>query len=206
MKTVVTKAEYAAMKERRPSCVSNWIAEGKITSAALVGQGTRAKIWVEQADRDLAAGLHIGQQLAQDRPAFDRASDALPREETGSRAAPVSATAAGDDFLLSARKAKAAKDISEAKLAQLKMERETGRWIDAQKAQQVWSRELSGILLDIDTFITGALAREIADRHGLDAKSLAVEIRALYRAHRRSAADQAKEKAAAHTREAESAV
>ena len=39
MKTIVTKAEYAALKAREPGSVSNWIRGGKISARALVGTG-----------------------------------------------------------------------------------------------------------------------------------------------------------------------
>ena len=68
MKTIVTKAQYAALKGRKPSNVSNWIREGKITHLALVGSGVRAQIWVEQADHDLLCTLDPSQQAAQARP------------------------------------------------------------------------------------------------------------------------------------------
>ena len=67
-KTIVTKSEYAQMKGRVSSAVSNWLAAGRITPAALVGSGERARIWVEQADRDLARLLDPGQQDAQRNP------------------------------------------------------------------------------------------------------------------------------------------
>ena len=41
MKTIVTKAQYAALKARQPGSVSNWIRDGKISARALVGTGVR---------------------------------------------------------------------------------------------------------------------------------------------------------------------
>ena len=43
MKTIVTKAQYAALKARQPGSVSNWIRDGKISARALVGTGVRAQ-------------------------------------------------------------------------------------------------------------------------------------------------------------------
>jgi hypothetical protein len=51
LRTIVTQAEYAKLKNREPSSVSKWIAEGKISKAALIGEGVRAQIWVEQAEK-----------------------------------------------------------------------------------------------------------------------------------------------------------
>src|SRR4051812_39722045 len=80
MKTIVTKAEYAALKERGASAVSNWIAEGKITRAALVGEGVRARIWVEQADADLLLRLDPSQQTAQPQPVAPSAAPLVPEQ------------------------------------------------------------------------------------------------------------------------------
>jgi hypothetical protein len=84
LKTIVTKAAYAALRNRSPSAVSNWISKGRISPAALIGVGTRAKIWVERADADLAARLDPGQQDAQVRPI---ALQALPSLDKASPAA-----------------------------------------------------------------------------------------------------------------------
>ena len=68
VKTIVTKAEYAALKAREPGSVSNWIRGGKISARALVGTGVRARIWVEQAGYDLLLNLDPAQQDAQTHP------------------------------------------------------------------------------------------------------------------------------------------
>lgn len=68
MQTVVTKERYAELKGRTPSAVSNWIAKGIITPAALRGTGVRARIILEQANADLAANLDPAQQAGQERP------------------------------------------------------------------------------------------------------------------------------------------
>jgi hypothetical protein len=71
---LVSKSEYARLRGRAPSAVSNWIAEGKLKPPALVGSGPRAKVDVAQADRQLGALLDLGQQLAQERPVASAAS------------------------------------------------------------------------------------------------------------------------------------
>ncbi|MHC2334700.1 hypothetical protein [Bradyrhizobium sp. USDA 4454] len=71
MRTVVTKGAYAKRKSRSPQAVSAWIADGKISKAAIIGEGHRARIWVEQADADLKANLNPSQQWSQAVPAND---------------------------------------------------------------------------------------------------------------------------------------
>jgi hypothetical protein len=83
MATIVTKREYARMKQRCPSAISNWIAAGRLTPAALIGSGMRARIWVEQADRDLARRLDPGQQDAQEHPIVADASSSLSNGSSG---------------------------------------------------------------------------------------------------------------------------
>lgn len=61
---IVSKGEYAAYRGVTPGAVSQWISAGKISGQALVGQGRMAKIAVPIADRQLAATLDMGQQLA----------------------------------------------------------------------------------------------------------------------------------------------
>src|ERR1035437_9080177 len=72
MRTIETKGQFAKRKHRAPSCISGWIAEGRISSAALIGTGQRAMVWVERAEADLAAALEPSQQQAQVYPANDR--------------------------------------------------------------------------------------------------------------------------------------
>ncbi len=184
--TIITKGEYAQLKGRAPSCVSNWIAEGKITPAALVGTGTRAKIWVERADADLEERLDPGQQVAQPRSAF--ASGSASPSDTSPKASAVD-----DDFVRGERKARAAKAAIEARLAQLNLERESGRWIETDKAQRAWRQELSQLIDEFETFLASTLARAVAEAHSLDAKALSIEIRELYHAHRRKAAEHARD-------------
>lgn len=61
---IITKGEYAKHRGVTPGAVSQWIANRKISGAALVGVGRLARINVEVADRQLAATLDMGQQLA----------------------------------------------------------------------------------------------------------------------------------------------
>ena len=82
VKTIVTKAQYAALKARQPGSVSNWIRDGKISARALVRTGVRAmKISVEQADLDLLLNLRTSTAGCSDAPnrVTGQAMSALPR-------------------------------------------------------------------------------------------------------------------------------
>jgi hypothetical protein len=202
MKTVVTKAEYAALKGRGPSAVSNWIAEGKITPTALVGEGVRARIWVEQADRDLALRLDPSQQAAQAQPVMPATVPLAPSEQPANlplelpqQSHPFHSGAGGqntdDADLRRKRKADADRAEHDAEAARRKNALDEGRWIDAAEAAREWGRELARIRTETETFLFTTLARSLGDRFGLDWKAVAVLMRDQYRAHCQGVVDEA---------------
>lgn len=60
---VVTKGAFAEILKVSPGRVSQYIAEGKISGPALVGEGRRAKIHVATAREQLRRHLDVGQML-----------------------------------------------------------------------------------------------------------------------------------------------
>lgn len=83
---------------------------------------------------------------------------------------------------------RARRESFDADLSKLKLERESGRWIEAAKAEAAWGKELSGFIAETESFIVNRLAREMAEEHGLDFKTLAVVFRDKFRAFRRQEA------------------
>ena len=63
MQGVVTKAEFARVSGVTPTRVSQWLREGKIDGAAIVGSGRHARIDVTLAQTQLDARLDLGQRL-----------------------------------------------------------------------------------------------------------------------------------------------
>lgn len=63
MEGAVSKGEFAAIIGVSPGRISQYIAAGKITAAALVGAGRNAKIDVERAKADLRGALDISQRF-----------------------------------------------------------------------------------------------------------------------------------------------
>lgn len=63
MGDIVSKSRFAEIIGVSPGRVSQYIAEGKISTAAIVGEGQRAKIDVEAAKADLRRTLDIAQRL-----------------------------------------------------------------------------------------------------------------------------------------------
>lgn len=191
MKTIITKGEFAKLKGRAPSAISNWIADGRITPAALVGSGVRARIWVEQAERDLARNLDPSQQIAQDRPV----SMTAPAGGAGAAApdaspAPLPAPAEDED-LRRRRRADAESAEHQAELLRMKREREAGRWVEAADAQKRFSTELVKFVTEVETWAAQKLARALAEKHGLDWRTVSADVRASWREFRGEKADAA---------------
>lgn len=205
MKTLVSKGEFAKLKQRGPSAVSNWIAAGQITRASLVGDGHRAKIWVEQAERDLAASLDPSQQVIQQAPILPQAQAAglpeLPLVGEGEPAQQPTATAQGsrpaqqtEREMDLARRAKADADRAEydAEEARRKLAVAQGKYVVAEDAAREWGREMARFIADTETFLSSTMARELAAAHGLDWKALSVEIREQFRAFRAETSEEAR--------------
>jgi hypothetical protein len=91
MEGAVSKGEFAAIIGVSPGRISQYLTEGKISSAALHGSGRNAKIIVEQAKADLRLTLDVAQRLGNgietrlDADASDAGSP--PVGQGGSRAA-----------------------------------------------------------------------------------------------------------------------
>jgi hypothetical protein len=184
VRTIVTKAEFAARKSRQPSAISNWIASGKISRAALVGEGVRARIWLEQAERDLELGLDPAQDAAQPVPVLGSPTLALQSPRVG-------AGQGDDEDIRRRRKADADRAEHDAEAARRRLAIDEGRWVSADEAARTWARELARLIADTETFLFTTLARELAQRHGLDWKTIAVEIRELFHKHRATASEDA---------------
>lgn len=204
MRTIVSKGEFAARMKRAPSAISNWIADGRITPAAIMGTGVRAQIWVEQAERDLARNLDPGQQLSQERPIG--AAPAATAPVTAAPAAPgagdlLPPETSEDEDLRRRRKADADRAEREAERAKLRTEREYGRWLDVAEAQKAWGKELSNILTEIEAFVTSTMPRDLADHFNLDPREVATLIITLWRERRARAAKEAEAREAELTNE-----
>jgi hypothetical protein len=177
VKTILTKGEYAALKGRTPGTVSHWIAEGKITASAMVGEGRHARIWVEQADADLVRSLDPAQQAAQDNPIGSAQAPpiggaTLPRSAAAPGASPLPQApmvdrmlpaAADEEMLRRRRKADAEKAEHDAEAARRKLALDEGRWVDAAEALSTWTAKLAAIISETETYLTNTLARELAD-------------------------------------------
>lgn len=110
--------------------------------------------------------------------------DDVDADETP-RAAPAPVAGAG------LTKAKTATEVYRARLAQLEYEERTGKLVPAAAAAREWARALTKVIGDTETFLYATLARETAEKFGLDWKAVSVAFRESYRQHRAAAAQEA---------------
>ncbi len=61
---ILTKTDYAAYRGVTPAALSQWLSKGRLSGAAIVGQGRNARINVQVADQQLMHTLDLGQQFA----------------------------------------------------------------------------------------------------------------------------------------------
>lgn len=195
MKTIITKGEFAARQKRSPACVSNWIAEGKISKEALIGDGVRARIWLERALSDLTANLDPSQQVSQSRP-IQVAMALSDTSSAGNEPAEPARQFELERQRDLARRTKADADRAEhdAEAAKRRNALDEGKYLLAEEAARIWGRELAEFLAKADTFIANSLARKLAENHDLDWKELSAEMREMWRQFRADAANDARER------------
>jgi hypothetical protein len=198
LRTLETKGEFARRKHRAASCVSGWISAGRISSAAIIGTGQRALIWVERAEADLAAELIPGQQQAQVFPAnertpVDEAAQASEDGCDGSPAMPITS----DLEIDRARRAKADANRAEhdAEAARRKLALDAGRYVDAAEA----GAQVAMTTAETVNLISGALpnlAAALSERFQLPQKDVLRLLRDEFRNARARAASKLRDGAA----------
>ncbi|MGD9544961.1 hypothetical protein [Methylocystis sp.] len=198
MKTIESKGEFATRMQRSPACITKWIKLGKISAAALVGEGNSARIWVERAKADLSASLDPSQQAIQVAP-IDACAPAPPPIVESALAPPPPAnpglgSVASERERDLARRARADADAAEldAEAKRRKLALDEGRYVVAEDAAAIWGRELSKFIGEAETFIGTSLSRDIAERHNLDWKTLASQMREAWRAFRANYSEDAR--------------
>jgi len=210
MLETVTKGEFARMVGRAPSAISNWIADGKLSGAALDGDGRSARVVVPEALRQLGMKLDVRQQMAQARPV-----------ETGGFApsAPIRSPTRGVVGDAQERLAAAKAEREELALIRERAEAKArdGAWLPTAEARaefaavlhrtiqatEVWLQvEAPQAVLaalvpdDVETLAerlgtTPGTVRGVLAALGMDQRTLGVVLRDGYRDHRRQAAERA---------------
>jgi hypothetical protein len=93
-----------------------------------------------------------------------------------------------------ARRSKADADRAEhdAEAARRKLLVDEGKYVVAEDAARAWGRELAKLMSETETFLFSKLSRQIAEKHGLDWKAVAVEMREAFRQFRAGASEDAR--------------
>lgn len=167
----LSKGEFAALMKVSPGRVSQWIAEGKIKGAALIGDGPRAKINVPVAQQQLGRSLDPVQLAAQSRPAPTQ----IP---LGAEEAPPADTVDTDQVRM--MRAKADKAEIEAEQARRELDAERGRYTLAEAALREWTKQAKA-LIDAEHEWHRDLALVIASELGIEAKAVEGVLRREFR-------------------------
>jgi hypothetical protein len=163
----MSQAEYARHRGVSPQAINKQVKARKIPVLP------NGKIDVAAADRAL------GETRERVTIRDDVEADEAPR------AAPAPVAGAG------LTKAKTATEVYRARLAQLEYEERTGKLVPAAAAAREWARALTKVIGETETFLHATLARETAEKFGLDWKAVSVAFRESYRRHRAAAAQEA---------------
>ncbi|ATN32894.1 hypothetical protein ACO34A_03645 [Rhizobium sp. ACO-34A] len=194
MEASVTKGEFAALIGVSPGRVSQYLTEGKITQAALVGSGRNAKIRVEQAKEDLRLTLDVSQRLGN---GIDTQIDAGSQSviDAGNAAgagAPPPLQQSGIDYEIKQQKLEAARRAN--RNAAISEARDRGQLIDTDTARAEMSRVASAMMDVFDGGLTD-MATAIAAEFQLPQRDVKHIMRREFRKLRETAAKQMKTKA-----------
>lgn len=185
---LVSKSDYARMRNRSPGAVSKWIETGKLKPPALVGAGRQAKVNVAEADRMLADTLDLGQQLAQPAPVLLTAAAAAAAPPAAAPAVPLEL----DDDRRRQLKARADREEADAAEAIRKARENDGQWLHREAAGRAWARVLTMVIGEFEGLVP-ELAERLAQLCRADEKDLTIVIRDAFRARRARIAQQAAE-------------
>ena len=177
-RTIESKSAFAQRRSVSAGRVSQWIGEGKIPAAALVGTGPSAQIDVEIAEQHLDRVLHPGQRLAR---AQQLLQASLPVDDTPEAASQGSGQARDMALRLQELKLEEAEDARQERLR--RRLREAGELMAAEEARRAWAKQLAELVRAIDAWLPD-LGRTLAVELGVDAKLVTVRLRQEWRAFR----------------------
>ena len=192
MEGAVSKGEFAAIIGVSPGRISQYIAAGKITAAALVGAGRNAKIDVERAKADLRGALDVSQRFGN---GIDTRLDPdLPFERPGA----LSGTTQPPLPVPSVDS-----DIKQQKLEQLRRINRNGAIAEAQQRGQLVDAEaaraekakIAGLMLQVFEGALTDLASAIAAEHKIPQRDVLHLMRKKFRDVRARAAQQMRNQA-----------
>ena len=169
MAELISKSAFAVRRGVAASAVSNWIARGKLTGAALTADGD---INVEEAERQLGQTVDPGRGAPRPAPSPEPTRAAIPSEPTDAAAASLAAIRLRSEGLK-----------LEAQERQAGLER--GELARVDEMKRAWAAELDDLLAATEWFVTELPIKLGLGRDGVDAA------RREWREFRRRRADQA---------------
>lgn len=174
-RVIESKGAFAKRRGVSAGRVSQWIGEGKIPVAALVGTGATAQIDVAVAEAHLDRVLHPGQLLAR---AAQQLQASAPAPDPMDQAGP-----AQRDMALRLQELKL-EEAEDARLErQRKRLREAGEFVPAEDARRAWAKQMAELVRAIDGWLLG-LGQAVALEAGCDAKPVTIRLRHEWRQFR----------------------
>lgn len=192
MQEAVTKGEFASIIGVSPGRVSQYLAAGQISQAALVGSGRSAKILVGQARADLRLTLDVAQRLGNgsetrlDHPT----NETTPADSGFSQPAPQ--PTGGIDYEIKQQKLEQARRAN--RNAAIAEARDKGVLVEALVARAEQARIASSMLDIFEGGLTD-MANAVAAAFQLPQRDVKHIMRAEFRKVRETAAKQMKQKA-----------
>lgn len=184
---MLSATELAAMLDLTKGRISQLVAEGKLDDC-YVGTGRARRFDPVAVARALGRRIDPGQRLGNGAATQAAAARILHDQVPPPRSAP---TAIDGDY----EQARTVKAQEEARrLRRLNAEAE-GAFVLAEEAARQARRQIGQEIAEVQTFIRDA-ARVIADRHGVDFKTVRQCLVDQWRAHRGRRAEEAEERAA----------
>lgn len=187
MGSMLSATELAEMLDLSKGRISQLVAEGKL-DACYIGSGRARRFDPVAVARALGKRIDPAQKLGNGAPTQAAAARIL-QDQAPPRSAPP--TTPGDDY----EQARTVKAQEEARrLRRLNLEAE-GAFVLAEEAARQARRQIGQEIAEVQTFIRDT-ARVIADRHGVDFKTVRQDMLDQWRAHRGRRAEEAEERAA----------
>lgn len=207
---LASKSEFAALINVSPGRVSQFIASGQISQAAIIGSGQRAKIDVERAKADLRVNLDISQRFGNGLGTrLDADDQAIGQSSPSDRALPTNTPAPSSIEATSVETR-----IKLAKLEQVERanrnaliadEIAKGTLIKAADARAEMSKMASTILVMVEGSLTN-IATGLAAKFKLPHRDVLHEIRFLFRAERTNMAKKSRDDAASRPETVETVI
>lgn len=184
--TAISKAEFARRRNVSPGRVSQWLAEGKIHGAAIVGEGRNALIDEELGCQQLGQKLDIDQRHANGLRTNLEAATEPPAPEKASPFEPSTTDKIAEARLELLQRQIRDKETEEAVQLGLLTETAEARRVTGQQIAQVIAR-VEGALPEI--------ASRLAAVFKLQQRDVLHELRGAWREVRQAAAIEARERA-----------